>query len=94
MQHMGGVGKLGLYEATIETAKKHNNVCLVSSEADPKAIIKAIEVLGADKVAYGSDVPFVLMNVALAIYKTILQKYSRSEKELIMGLNLKRLYDL
>ena len=41
MQHLGGVRKPGLYEAAIETAKKHNNVCLVGSEADPKAIIKA-----------------------------------------------------
>lgn len=94
MNHLGGVRKPGLYEAAIETAKKNKNVFLVGSEADPKAIIKAIDILGAEKVAYGSDAPFVLMNVALAIYETILQKYSQSEKELIMGLNLKRLYNL
>ena len=94
MNHLGGVRKPGLYEAAIEAATKHDNIFLVGSEADPKAIIKAIDVLGAERVAYGSDAPFVLMNVALAIYETILKKYSSSEKELVMGLNLKRVYDL
>jgi len=94
MNHLGGVRKPGLYEAAIETAQKCENVFLVGSEADPKAIIKAIDVLGAEKVAYGSDTPFVLMNVALAIYKVILRRYSKSERELIMGLNLKKLYNL
>ena len=94
MNHLGGVRKPGLYEAAIETAQKYKNVFLVGSEADPKAIIKAIDTLGADKVAYGSDTPFVLMGVALAIYKIILERYSQSEKELVMGLNLKERYDL
>ncbi len=94
MNHLGGVRKPGLYEAAIETAKKFKNIFLCGSEADPKAIIKAIDALGAEKMAYGSDSPFVLMEIALAVYDKLLRKYSKSEKELIMGLNLKNIYNL
>lgn len=91
MVHMGGAGSPGLYDAAIKIAQQFPNINLVATEADPKAIKRAIKVLGATRVCYGSDEPFTLMKVALAVFKVLLEELSTPDRELIMGQNILRI---
>ena len=85
MVHMGGAGKVHLHEAAIEFATQHENLYLIGSDAESKAILKAIAVLGADRVCYGSDTPFGLMRVELARYEALLRDSTPEERRLVMG---------
>ena len=93
MIHMGGVGIPGLYDSAITISEQFSNVYLVGTEADPKAIISAIQKLGAERVCYGSDTPFSIMNLAKTVFQTLLQEFSEKEQKLVMGENLLRILD-
>ena len=85
MVHMGGVGHPSLERAAIEVAKEHANITLIGSAVSPKAVLRAIEVLGAERVSYGSDTPFSLMHVELAKYRALLRDLSADEQACVMG---------
>jgi hypothetical protein len=91
MVHMGGAGKPTLYRAAIETALKYPNITLIGSAIDERAILSAIKVLGAERLCFGSDMPFNLMHVQLAKYRALLRDHSAGERDLILGGNLARL---
>jgi hypothetical protein len=94
MVHMGGAGIPGLYDAAIRIAKQYSNLYLVGSEADPKAILRAIRELGANRICYGSDCPFSIMKISLATYTALLEDVSEEERKLVMGGNIARLLHL
>ena len=91
MLHMGGVGLRQFSDSAIKMAQQFPNINIVGTEADPKAIRRAIEVLGASRVCYGSDEPYRLMKVSLAQFKALLEDLSTSDRELVMGENILRI---
>ena len=91
LAHMGGVGVPSLHEATIEFAQRQGNLYLIGSAAQSKAILKAVRTLGAERVCYGSDVPFALMHVELARYEALLKDLDEDERSLVMGGSLARI---
>jgi predicted TIM-barrel fold metal-dependent hydrolase len=85
LAHMGGVGTPNLHKATIEFAEQHSNLYLIASAARSQAILRAIDVLGADRICYGTDTPFALMHVELARFKALLRDRTDEERDLVMG---------
>jgi predicted TIM-barrel fold metal-dependent hydrolase len=57
---MGGVAHHDLSNAAIEIAQECPNLVLIGSGVRARAILKAIKVLGASRVCFGSDTPFEL----------------------------------
>ncbi len=94
MAHMGGVGVPSLHAAAIEFARQHENLFCIGSAAESKAILRALQVLGADRVCYGSDTPFGLMHVELARYRALLRDVSGQTRDQIMGGNILRILGL
>jgi hypothetical protein len=92
MVHMGGVGRPDqhMHEAAIEFAQQHPNILFVASEAHPNYIWKAIQQLGAGRVAYGSDTPFQMMHVMKAMTDALVRDLSSDERRLVMGGSLGR----
>lgn len=94
MVHMGGAGIPSLHAAAVEFAAQHANIVLVDSEAQPNWILKAIKTLGASRVCYGSDAPFQLIHVMLAMHHALLRDCTVDERALVMGGNIQRLLSI
>ena len=88
--HMGGVGHADLTDAMIEVAQECPNIMLIGSMVRTKAIWKAIEQLGTDRVCYGSDTPFDIMHACVGKYKALIEDLPLDDQEKIMGGNLLR----
>lgn len=91
MVHMGGAASPDLHDSAIEFAAEHRNLYLIGSAAKHKAVLKAIETLGADRVCFGSDAPFRLQHVELAAYEALLRDLPAADRALVMGGNIQRL---
>jgi predicted TIM-barrel fold metal-dependent hydrolase len=85
MIHMGGAGKPSLDRSAIEVARTHPNIVLIGS-----AILAAIEALGPDRLCFGSDMPFNLMHVRLAMYRALLRDHDAETQAKVLGGNLAR----
>lgn len=95
MAHMGGVAHHDLSNAAIEMAQECANLFLIGSAVRARAILKAIKVLGAGRVCFGSDTPFEFMHVEVAKYRALLDgEVTPEEKQLVMGGNVARLINL
>jgi uncharacterized protein len=94
MVHMGGAGIPSLDRSALETAKAHPNITLIGSAIHELAILKAIETLDAERLCFGSDSPFRLIHVQVAMYQAMLRDHSEEERAKIMGGNLARLLNL
>lgn len=95
MAHMGGVAYRDLSNAAIEMAQECSNLFLIGSAVRARAILKAIRMLGASRVCFGSDTPFELMHVEVAKYHALLQdEIPPEEKQQVMGGNIARLMGL
>jgi predicted TIM-barrel fold metal-dependent hydrolase len=94
MVHMGGAAKPDLSAAAIEIAQEHPNLTLIGSSIRAVAILKAIKQLGSTRVCFGSDTPFALMRVEVAMYNALLDELSEREKQDVMAGNMVRLLDL
>ena len=93
--HMGGIAFHDLSAAAIEAAQKYPNITLIGSGVRAVNILKAIKTLGASRVCFGSDTPFGLMHVDLAMYQALLKdEVPEEEKALVLGGNIKRLFQL
>jgi predicted TIM-barrel fold metal-dependent hydrolase len=90
LAHMGGVGHPDLHSAAIEFATRHANMHLIASEAKANAILKAIEVLGPERVSFGSDSPFGLMHVEVARFDALLRDADEATRALVMGGSIAR----
>lgn len=88
--HMGGVGVPHLDRSMVETAAQHANIMLIGSAIDEGPILRAIQTLGAGRLCFGSDTPFKLMHVRLAMYQAMLRDHSDAERAQILGGNLAR----
>ncbi len=94
MVHMGGVSAPYLDRSAIEVAAQHPNVILIGSAIDDRAILRAIRALGPGRVCFGSDTPFHLMHVQLAMYHALLQPLDAQAQAQVLGENLVRLLNL
>ena len=95
MVHMGGVGRPELSNICIETAEKCPNMHLIGSNVRYNGVAKAIKVLGAQRVSFGSDTPFSFMHSEVSAYKAFLGDYfTMKEQKLVMGDNIARLFKL
>jgi predicted TIM-barrel fold metal-dependent hydrolase len=93
--HMGGVAFADLSNAAIEFAQECPNLTLIGSGVRATRILKAIKTLGSTRVCFGSDTPFALMHVELAMYNVLLDgEVSVEEKHDIMAGNMIRLMKL
>lgn len=91
--HMGGVGHQDISSAMIDIAADHENIVLIGSNVKTFAILKAIRELGAHRVCFGSDTPFELMHVAVAMYDAMLDgEVSQTDKDKIMAGNMQRIF--
>jgi uncharacterized protein len=90
--HMGGAAQPDFSHAMIEIAQEHKNIFLIGSAVNPQAILRAIRILGADRILFGSDSPFGLMHVELAKYRALLEDETPEDRNLILGDNVKRLF--
>ncbi len=95
MAHMGGVAHHDLSSAAIEMAQECPNLTLIGSAVRARAILKAIQTLGAGRVCFGSDTPFELMHVEVAKYHALLEgEVTPEAKQQVMGGNIARLLGL
>ena len=93
MVHMGGASFVGMSDAAIEVAQLYPNLTLIGSSVRTSHILKAIKVLGAGRVCFGSDTPFELMDVEVAKYQALLKgRVSEKDKEKIMCGNIAQLF--
>ena len=94
MVHMG-MHDIGMNRAVIEIARENPNMYLIGSHAPYISVLRAIRTLGADRVCFGSDAPFLMMHVELAMQNALLDnEVSAKEKSNILGGNIIRLFGL
>lgn len=89
--HIGGASFPALDRAAIEIAAAHDNIAVIGSAIHERAILKAVEVLGHERVCFGSDMPFFLMHARLAMYRAILRDHGEDAVRAILGDNIRRL---
>lgn len=92
--HMGGVGFPDMSKAVIEFAQECPNLHLIGSMINHTSILDGIETLGPERICFGSDTPFALMHVCVAMYRAMLQDFDSDAAELIMGGNILKLFGL
>lgn len=90
MVHMGGASSPALAHSAIEVALACPNVVLIGSAIDEGYILLALKTLGAGRVCFGSDTPFGLMHVRLAMYRALLRDFSLDDQEMVLGKNIAR----
>ena len=94
MVHMGMTNN-DMNDAVIEMAQECPNMYLVGSATTARAVLKAIGLLGADRLCFGTDAPFQIQHVVRATYDALLEdELSQEEKALVMGGNIARLFGL
>lgn len=95
MVHMGGAHFHDFGNAAIEFAQQCPNITVIGSVIRSIPLLKAVKVIGADRVCFGSDTPFELMHVEISKYKALFaDQVSEQELSLIMGGNIERLFGL
>jgi hypothetical protein len=94
MVHMGMTDR-DMNRAVVEVAGRCPNMYLIGSATDDKAVLYAIQELGADRVLFGTDAPFRRPHVIRAMYEAALRyEVSEAEAAQVMGGNAARLFGL
>lgn len=91
MVHMGGAAFPALERSALETAKLHPNIHVIASAIHERAVLQAIDLIGFERVSFGSDLPFFLNHTRLAMFKALLRDRPASEVEGVLGGNMVRL---
>lgn len=93
--HMGGVGHADLSAAMIEFAADCPNLHLIASAVRDVSIVKGLRALGPKRVSFGSDTPFGLMHVQLAMCRALVaDELDADGQAAVLGGNIARLFDL
>jgi predicted TIM-barrel fold metal-dependent hydrolase len=93
--HMGGVAFHDLSDAAIEAAQECPNITLIGSAVRAVNVLKAIQTLGPERVCFGSDTPFALMHVELAMYQALMRdEVSEAGRALVLGGNIAKLFGI
>jgi uncharacterized protein len=90
MVHMGGAGIPALDRSAVEVAAQHPNITLIGSAIGERAILRALDALGPDRICFGSDMPFGLMHVQLAMARALLRDHDVAAQAKVLGGNLAR----
>jgi len=88
---IGHMGKR-LFEDAILVARWFENIVLETSFRSPRNIARAVKLVGADRVVYGSDMPFGIPEVEMM--KIRLCDISPQEREMVLGINMARILKL
>jgi len=72
--------------------KKHEHVFFDTALAQPQTILRFVREVGAERVLFGSDIPFGTMK--LELQKVLSLPLNDREKEAILGGNIRRLTGL
>lgn len=91
MVHMGGAALPSLDRSAVEVAIQHPNIVLIGSAIGERAILQALNRLGPGRLCFGSDMPFGLMHVQLAMYRALLRDHDTSAQAQVLGGNMARL---
>ena len=94
MVHMSGAGTPPVDRSAVETAGAHPSITLISSAVDERAILGAVHTFGPDRLCVGSDKPFRLMHVVLAMYRGMLRNFDETDQAKVMSGNLARPLEL
>lgn len=89
--HIGGAFFPPLDRSSVEVARACPNVHLIGSAVHERAIDGAIDAVGADRVMFGSDMPFFYMHTRLALYHALLRDRTPEERAAVLGGNMLRL---
>lgn len=92
--HMGGGAQPDMCDAVIDLARKYPTWYLIDSEAYYTKIQAAVRTLGAERVCYGSDSPFLPMHYEWGIRQVIYQDLSEADRVKVLGGNMQRLFGL
>ncbi len=87
---MPGAGIPALERSAVEVAPQHPNTTLIGSAIGERAILRALAALGPDRLCFGSDSPFGLMHVQLAMYRALLRDHDEVAQAKVLGGNLAR----
>lgn len=90
MIHMGGAALPSLDRSAIETAERYANITIIASAIPEIPILAALQRLGPERICFGSDTPFRLMHVQLAMVKALMRDFSTADQALVLGGNLLR----
>lgn len=92
LAHMGNGG--GEWMRGIWSAKKHENVILetCSSNVDAGRVKRAVEAIGAERIIYGTDIPWLDPFTQMAKVKTA--EITEEAKRLILGENMAQILRL
>lgn len=83
--HIGGAGVPSLHRAAIEVAQANPNITLIASNVQEHAVFEAIRALGAQRVCFGSDAPFRMQHVQLAMYRALLRDANDEDRAWFFG---------
>ena len=89
--HMGGAAHPDIHDAVIDLAARYPNWYLIDSETDYRKELKALDVLGAARICYGSDTPFCPMRYEWALRQVVLGDLTPMDRALVLGGNMARL---
>jgi predicted TIM-barrel fold metal-dependent hydrolase len=90
MIHMGGAGLPPLERAAIEVLQACPNVIAIGSAINEMSILRALQQAGPERVCFGSDTPFGLMHVRLAMVKALMRDFSPADQAKVLGENIAR----
>ncbi len=90
MVHMGGAGTPPLDRAAVEIAQAHPNIAIIASGVGANPVLRALSILGAGRICFGSDTPFAPMHVQLAMFQAILRDHDNEAREKVLGTNILR----
>ncbi len=91
MVHMGGVGFHDLSNAAIEILEEYPNITAIGSANRAVNILRALKQLGADRICFGSDTPFNLLHVEVAIYRALMDgEFTEAEQRAVWSENIRR----
>ena len=88
---IGHMGKR-LFEDAILVARWFENIVIETSFRNPGDIARAVKRVGADRVVYGSDMPFGVPEIEMM--KVRICDITAEEKEMVLGANMARILDL
>ena len=92
---MGHMGLPDLWWEAVAAAKRHANLYLETAGAHSLSIKRAVEILGSDRVLFGSDSPFGgWNNVYFQREKIAMLGLPKHDLENIMGLNASRIFNI
>ena len=73
-------------------ARWFENIVLETSFRNPRDIARAVKRVGAERIVYGSDMPFGVPEIEMM--KVRICDITAEEKEMVLGANMARILDL